>query len=68
MNFYRSLFGSVRLSLAAILMASSVLVLSGCGPTSVAPEDEVPAEGVPTSDEATTTDPAAVEGAETPAN
>lgn len=48
---------------AAGIVSMGLMLVVGCGPSSVAPEDEVPADvGV----DATTGDPAAVEGAELP--
>lgn len=61
MKYYRLTHRSIRWSMIAMFMASSLFVLAGCNGSSVGPEDEVPAEGVPTAEEATIVDPAAVE-------
>lgn len=53
----------VSLSLPALAVAFTVATIGGCGPSSVAPEDEVPAAEVI---DPVVGDPAAVEGAESP--
>lgn len=54
--------GAVRMPLAAGVVSMGLLFVTGCGPSSVSPEEEVPADVV----DATVGDPAAVEGAELP--
>lgn len=55
--------GAVRTPLAAGIVSMGLLFITGCGPSSVSPDEEVPADvGV----DATAGDPAAVEGAELP--